>query len=529
MMQTDALVKDLSDTGESSAQTSGVESAREGFVINVSSNVAFMVVQAVVSFWFTPYLIRHLGIAVYGMIPLVNSVTAYLQIFTSGFNSAVNRFLTIDLERGDRLTANKTFNTALFGVVGVVLVLSPVALALSLAFPYIFDVPPGWESDASWLFALVAVVFFISVIGSNFAVSSYAYSKFLLRNGVNLAALFARISLVVALFSLFPARLTHVGGGFLISAIVFYLSHRLIWHKLTPELRVQITAFDRSRLRPLMGMGGWVVVNRVGGMLLKRVDLIVVNAVFGAAMTGGYGSVLQFSALTESLGTSAGGVLVPIIFRKYAQRDFTGLKRLASQSVKLLGLALALPVGLLCGFSRPLLSIWLGPSFEDLSVLLVFLVAHLSLNLSVLPLLYVQSAYNRIRWPGIVTLLSGGANLGLAILLATWGGWGAVGVALAGAIVWTAKNAMYTPIYTAQVMRLPWWTFLPQLSASVIGTFLVGAAAYGLTLARMPNSWLTLATSAAVVSLLYALSVGVIGLNRTDWQLLKDLFPWRTK
>ena len=35
---------------------------------------------------------------------------------------------------------------------------------------------------------------------------------------------------------------------------------------------------------------------------------------------------------------------------KYTQRDFVGLPSLAWQAVKLLGLALALPIGLLCGW-----------------------------------------------------------------------------------------------------------------------------------------------------------------------------------
>ena len=88
-----------------------------------------------------------------------------------------------------------------------------------------------------------------------------------------------------------------------------------------------------------------MTVNEVGGMLLARVDLIVVNVFFGAAMTGGYGSVAQFSLLMSYLVSAAGTVVRPIILIKYAQCDFAGLQRLSSQYIKLLGLALALPIG----------------------------------------------------------------------------------------------------------------------------------------------------------------------------------------
>jgi membrane protein EpsK len=366
---------------------------------------------------------------------------------------------------------------------------------------------------------------FVTVIGSNFAVSPFIHSQFLLSNAVSLVGLLARIGLIAILFSLLPARLWYAGGGALIAAVISLLGFVLLWRKLTPELRIQITAFERSQLQSLMGMGGWVIVNTLGAMLLGRVDLIVVNAFFGAALTGGYGSVAQFSLLMEYLATAAGTAVRPVMLIKYAQQDWAGLQRLSSQSIKLLGLALALPVGLLCGFSRPLLSVWLGPDYQYLSILLIIIIAHQSLNLSVRPLLYLQTAYNRIRWPGIATLLSGGASLGLGVLLAMWGKWGAAGVALAVAVAWTAKNALYVPIYTAHVMKVRWWTFLPSLVPSVIGTLFVGMASYGSTLVQMPTSWLTLAGYAAAVSLVYAVVVWAIGLNRADRQLLKDLSP----
>lgn len=507
---------------ESSLQT---EEARKRFLVNVSSNASFILTQTVVTLWLTSFLVRHLGIAAFGMIPLVVSLTTYMSVLTTALNNAVSRFLAIDLGEGDKVAANKTFNTALLGTAGIVLILSPPVLFMSWAFPHLFNVPGGWGKDASWLFAIVAIGFFVTVIGSTFGVSPFVHSQFLLRNIANFAGLLARVGLIIILYSFFRARLWYAGGATLFGASVSLVGYLILWRKLTPELCIQVKAFDRSKLQSLMGMGGWVAVNMVGAMLLARTDLIVVNIFFGAAMTGGYGAVAQFSALMEYLVSAAGTVVWPIILIKFAQGDVAGLKRLTSQAIKLLGLALALPVGLLCGFSRPLLTIWLGPSFESLSTILIIIVCHQSLNLSVRPLLYVQNAYNKVRWPAIATLLCGGANLCLAILFAKWGVWGAAGVALAGALVWTGKNAFYMPIYTARIIGLPWWTYFPSLGTSVIGTVFVGVASYGLTLVRMPYSWSTMAGAAALVSLAYVAVVWAIGLSGADKQLLRNLSP----
>ena len=501
----------------------GLGRVRSRFLVNIASNGVYIAALTAANLWLTPFLIGHLGIAAFGMIPLVTTITSYMSILTTALNTALSRFLVLDLEQGDARAANSTFNTALFWLVGVILALSPIVLGVSLAFPTLFNVPAGLEGDASMLFVLVALAAFATVIGSNFAVSPFIHSRFVASNAVELIGMFARLGLIAILFYLLPGRLWYAGCATLIASLICLVGLVLLWRRLSPELHVRITAFDRSRLRALLGMGGWVTVNTLGAMLLARTDLLVVNAFFGAALTGGYGSVAQFAILIDYLANAVATVVRPIILIKYAQQDFRGLQRLASQSVKLLGLALALPVGLLCGFSRPLISLWLGSDYQDLSVLLVIIVGHLSLNLSVRPLLYVQSAYNKLRWPGIATLVSGGLSLALAVLAAMWGGWGAAGVALAVVVALTAKNTLYVPIYTTHIMNRKWWSFLPSLLPIVMTTFGVGMGAYGLTLVRMPGTWLQLAGSAAVISILYAAGVWGLGLSRVDRQLLREL------
>ncbi len=501
--------------------------ARKGFLTNVGANVVFVGAQVLVNLWLTPFLIGHLGIAAFGMIQLVITVVSYMSILTTALDSALSRFVAIDLGRWDVSAANKTFNSALFGLLGIIAALSPVIIILSLYFSAIFGISPGWERDSSWLFLLIASSFLITVLGGCFSVSCLVHSRFLFINLVNLLGILARVGLILALYTMLPGRLWYVGGASLCAAVVVLTGFVYLWRRLTPELHIRLADLNRVRLGAMANMGSWVMVNMVGAALLGRVDLLVVNAFFGSAVTGGYASVAQFSIFMEYLVNAASTVIRPIILIKYAQEDWAGLQQLAAQSVKLLGLALGLPVGLLCGFAPSLLTVWLGPSYAYLAVLLIIIIFHHALNLSVRPLLHVQNAYNKVRWPGIATLLSGLANLGLAILLARWGGWAAVGVAVATAIAWTAKNGIYMPIYTAHAMNLRWWTFMPHLIASMAGTALAWGLAYGFTLVRMPDSWLTLGASAAAVSFVYILAIWAWGLNGDDRALLQALIPFQ--
>ena len=514
---------------ETPANAISLDHARRQFLVNILSNIAFVGSQAFLTLWLTPYFIGYLGLAAYGMIPLIQNIVTYTGILTTSFNSAVSRYLTIELGQGDRAASNKTFNTALFSVIGLFLVLSPAVIVLAVIFPSVFNVPPGWETDSSWLVMLTAITFFVSVAGGIFSVSAFVHSEFFKYNLANFAGLFARIMCVIALFTLFSPHLWYAGIATLLAASVSFIGYMILWRKLTPELKIQRSAFDRTQFVEMTSMGGWLVVNMAGAVLLSRVDLIVVNMYFGAAMTGAYASLVQFTFLMEYLVTAAGNVVRPVILIKYAQQDIEGLRILSSQSVKLFGYGMALPVGLLCGFSVPFLSIWLGPSFTSLSWLFIAILFHQALNYCVRPLLFVQNAYNKVKWPGIVTLISGIVSLVLGIIFARWNIWGVIGVALAVGIAWTLKNAIYMPIYTALIMKLNWWAFIPSLIPSIIGTAFVMFISYGFTLIKMPADWIGLIVMVMIVSLIYVILVWFIGLNRDERKLIVDLLPFLSR
>jgi membrane protein EpsK len=200
----------------------------------------------------------------------------------------------------------------------------------------------------------------------------------------------------------------------------------------------------------------------------------------------------------------------------YAQNDLAGLARYGQMAVKYLGLLIALPIGLLCGLARPLLIVWLGPGFSDLSWLVVVLVSHLCINLAITPLFGIQEATNHVRLPGVLTLVMGLANVGLAVALALWSGWGFISIAISGAIVLTAKNAIFTPLYAARILKLPWHTFLRSVTSCVLGFVIVGAITFALSSYLELSSWIKLGAVIIIISGLYLPASFFIGLGKDE-------------
>jgi len=504
------------------APSAQLAEARQRLPLNVLSKLIWLAANLIVDMWYTPFLIAHLGVAVYGLVPLATSMTSYLTVLTTGLDDAIGRFLTIDLARGDKNAANRTFNTALVGSVIAVAILVPIALLISWFAPRIFNMPLGLERDAQWLVLLAGVAFLLTAFTTSFAVPSYAYHRFDLRLLVNILGVAARMGSLVLLFRVFSPQLWQVGVGLFLSALLYFLGHGVLWRRLTPELAVRLKQFDPSLLKQMLEFSGWVLVNMMGAMLFLRVDLIIANLIFGPEVAGRYGSVLIFPSALRALVSAVNGVFVPIVFALYARKSFSRLVRFSQLSVRLMGFAVALPIGLLCGLAKPALTVWLGPEFSDLSGLVVVLVGHLCISLAVVPLGSLQTATCKVRTPGIVSLLAGCASALLAVALALWSGWGYIGIAAAGAIMLVAKNGLFTPVYIARIMKLPWWTFLPNIAASVIGTLTVGVGTYLISLHWTLTSWTQLAVVGLVTSGVYMGAVFLFGLSARDRSLLKS-------
>lgn len=497
------------------------------FIVNLVANALDFLLMVLVGIWLTPYLIRHVGVAAYGLIPLTKNVTPYINLFTLIVNSALGRFLTSALDRKDYDEANRIFNTSFWGSVAVLLVLLGPCLWLSFHADWLFAVPAGQERDAAWLLLAIVGMFYLTTLSSAFSVSSFCQNRLAVMNVVNILSTVVRVAVIVLLFTVSTPSVLHVGVALFISTGLTCLGAVRIWRKLTPMLELRISWFNLTTLRQLAGFGSWVVVDSIGTILSLSTDLLVVNRLIGAEATGHYAAVGTWSALLSSFAGVVAGVFAPTMILLYSRKDVAGLIDYARRAVRFVGLVMAIPIGLICGLSKPLLKLWLGEEFVPLAPLMTLMTCHLCINLAILPLLHILLAANKVRIPGIVSCLIGLLNLALAILLAGPVGWGLYGVAAAGAIALTSKNLIFAPIYAARILGLKWSTYFYAI-IPVAGATL-GLAALGWTVVSLfpVCSWLGLIIVSLILGVIVSAFIFVVLLEHTErFHVVSMLCPW---
>ncbi len=114
--------------------------------------------------WLTPYLVRNLGSAAFGLIPLAGLFTQYAALVTTEVSSSVARFLTIEIQR-PKGNPNRIFNSA-FALYLTLFLLQLPLFALGIIYAdRLFSIPEGLQLDVVLLLAFSAGSYLISMLG----------------------------------------------------------------------------------------------------------------------------------------------------------------------------------------------------------------------------------------------------------------------------------------------------------------------------------------------------------------------------
>ncbi len=493
---------------------------------NLIANALYFILNVIIGLFLVPYFIDSLGIASYALIPLATTITSYVNLIVQSLNTSVSRYLTIDLQKKEFKKANITFNTALFGTLGVILLMIPFIVVISYYAPSFFSIPESQENAARILFLGVLGAFLVRAWSSNFGVSLFAYNRLDLMNIINSINILVQVGLIILLFKLYSPNLIYIGAAYLIGAIAAFAVTIYFSRKINPYLKVNIWDFRRSKVKEITEMGWWVIINDIGALLFLHIDIIVVNKLFGTLAGGEYSIALTWSTFLRTVAGMLIGVLTPIIFTYYAKEKIEELVKLSRTTVKMMGYAMALPIGYICGFAPELLSLWVGPEFSKLSPLMFIMLSHLVINLPVTPLFAINVSYNKVRIPGIVTFLMGIGNFFLAIIIPYLTGWGYYGVAAAGAIMMTLKNALFTPWYTAKVLGIPRTTFIRSMLPGVFAMFMAVGTSRLMAHYFQTSGFLALTIGGITLTVIYLSLVWVFGLKQSEKQTAESLVPF---
>jgi O-antigen/teichoic acid export membrane protein len=426
---------------------------------NVGSSWFALGFNILVGIFISPYILHHLGDDAFGLWVLIFSITGYYGLFDLGIRSSIVRYVATYSAIRDHAQLNRLISTALFtyGAIGAIAIL--ITLIGSFYVDSIFRISPDFLHTARYLFLIVG-----SAVALGFPVGIFGgvlegLQRFYLLNFTSICATLLRaLSIVLALrhgYGLLAVAMITVSMP-LVSGLV----NATVALQILP-LCLKLKNVERDSLRRIATYSSSTFIIIVAARLRFKTDAMVIGTFVSTAAVTYFTVGSRLVDYAGEVVTGLAQVFVPMSSKSDATGDLVGLRRIFVAGNRACALIIFPMAAILIILGKSVIEAWMGTRYVATSypVLLVLVIPT--------TLMLAQAASGRVLFGmakhkslAIVTLMEGGANLFLSILLVRR--FGIMGDAVGTAIPLACTTMFFLPRHLCRVLQLQIGVYLRE-------------------------------------------------------------------
>jgi O-antigen/teichoic acid export membrane protein len=475
----------------------------------------------------TPFIIRSLGNADYGLYLLIGSMAAYLGVLDFGLNNAVTRYVAQCAATGDRAQEARFLGAAL-----VVNALAAVAIiGLGILFYANIDtwfsgtLDAGQRGKARLMLMLLVANVVVTVTSSMFIAVCAGRERFTVPKLINLARYLVRIALVLAL-------LQRGGGAVALIALdttlsLFAFLANAFYALRSIGARFSMRALNIHLVRKVLAFSAWTFLFAVIGQFQWQSGQIIIGKTVGMESVAFYGIGIMFGTYYGAFSTAITGLFLPRA--TYMVFSSASPRALSAEMVRIGRMALLILLLILGGFAlfgHEFLQLWAGPAYGSawMVALAVMLAYTVPLVQSFANQLLEARALFAFKAKVYLVALPLGVALGYILLEPL----GVLGMALGIASGWLVAVVIMN-FYYHHVLRLDIPGFFVALSRGIAQAF-VACLIIAAILQMLPGvGWPVLLAKMAAFTIAYVTLMYYVGMNDGERREVKGMigrFKW---
>ena len=358
-----------------------------------------MLFSMVVSLYTSRVVLNTLGVVDYGIYGVVGGFVTMFSLISSSLSSAVSRFLTFELGKGDKDRLGKAFSTSL--LIHLVLAVIIVVIAETIGLWFVnnkMTIPTDRLYAANWVFqaSVLSFVFGLFSVSYNATIVSHERMSAFAYIGILDTTLRLFVVLFVAYSSWKFDRL--VVYALLLVVVSIFLQCIYIYYcrKHFEECRLKVN-FDKGFWKEISSFAGWHFIGCSSQLLRDQGVNVLLNLFIGPVINAARGIATSVNTVVTSFIGSFTSALNPQITKSYASGDYDYMFFLVEKGARFcyyILMVLAFPIILETEY---ILSIWLQ-HFPEHTVNFVRMVLVMSLfDVLSFTLITVQLATGKIR------------------------------------------------------------------------------------------------------------------------------------
>ena len=490
---------------------------RKQVFYNIVANLTSVMVGLFISFFITPYIVQSIGKEAYSFVPISNNFTSYLSILTLALTSMTSRFVTIKLHSNDIDAANDYFSTSFYSNLAMSLLIFFISLFIVYFLDRILNIPVAFLLDVRILFALMLLGFVLNLASTTYSVTSFSMNRLDIASMISNVGSLARVVVIFSLFYFFKPQVYYIGLSMCAAVIIQGILSYIFSRRIRPDLKVSFSRFKFSIAFELFGAGIWNSFNQLSIILLTGMDLLMANIILGASAAG-----MLAIAKTVPMALQTLVSVVPLACRPYltilfSKKDKSLFLNEIEYSVKFTSILIGIPIAGYIALSSDFFALWV-PSIagSQLTILSILTMISMCASFSTIPLTYVFTITNKLKWPSLVVFITGVLNLAFVLILLNTTNIGLYAIAGVSSILEIFRSLVFIPIYAAICLKEEKTKFFQPIFKSLVYMSVLLLTYIFFTQVFTVNSWFYIMIKAGVMAILGLLIGYIVMLNRLE-------------
>ncbi|NVN19313.1 oligosaccharide flippase family protein [Muricauda sp. HICW] len=491
---------------------------KKGAALNYTS----IILTNIVGLLLTPFIIRKLGDAEFGLYSLIGAFVGYIAILDLGLGNTVVRFVAKYRAEKDKVGEENFLATTLiiYAIISFCVVVIGTICYFNIESIFKDSLTPDQIGSAKNMFVILVFTLAVGLPAGTFEATSYGYEQFVFPKTAKIIHYVIRSLLVVGLLFWSGRALSLVILDASLNLVLFGVMIYFVIVKL--KVKIKLHSFSKQLLRKIFGYSLWIFVFAIVGQFQWRVGQLVLGIMTDPTIVAVFAVGVMLGTYYGAFSTAISGVFLP----RATQMTVTNAnpKELTDMMIKIGRLSFIVLMFILTAFilfGKQFIFLWVGESYQDSWVIALIIMFAYTLPLVQAFGNSILEAQNKLSFKAIIYLI-------FLILGTIFGGYLAKGYGAIGMIAGTVSGWLIVQnimnFYYYKVIHLEIPRFFKELLNKTFLAILI-ILVFGYFIRFIPGKdWFNFVLKGISYSIVYALVMYRIGLIEFEKQLFKTTF-----
>ena len=482
-----------------------------------------LIISNLISIFYTPIIIKHLGQSQYGLFNLGNSVIAYLSILNLGLGSTIVRYIARYRFNEDKDTEAKLNGTffIMYNIISAIVVIVGIFIVVNTDHIFNRHMTTSELHEMRTILVLMILNLALSFSTNLFGSVIVAYEKFV----------FIRISTIV--WTIISPIITYpllmmgykavmvTAVNTLINALTIFTY--IIYFFFVLKKRIAFGKLDKDLVREMVKYSLFIALGMIVDRIYWSTDQIILGITSGTVLVAVYSVGANFGNYYQTFSTTISSVfgarVAQLVDSNSDNNELTDLMiKVGRVQFMVLGLILS---GFIL-YGKQFIYFWAGQGYEDAYIIGLLIMVPLTIPLIQNIGLNIIQSKNKHVFRSVMYLIIALINIVFSYFASLK--WGAIGCAFVSFISYFVANGFIINWYYYKKIGLEiprFWIEILSMSKSVLICIILG-----LVLNRYVDTYNLKVLLLVIIlySSVYMLFMYIISMNNYEKNIVKSMF-----